>query len=704
MDLINHLIPTFENIHLLGYWLALFFAMIETTIGIGIFIPGSTIILILGTLVAKGNLHLGDLIFFATVGAVLGDNINYYIGRKFGSKIFEKGFWVIKPKHIEKARLFLDTHGSKSIFLGRFIPSIKEVAPLIAGTVKMKRLQFTIWNILGAIGWSLLWILPGYFFAQSLDTAKVWLSRAGFFVLLLAIFLIIFYIIKYFIIKSGKQIFKLIKSLWKSFKLAIQQNTDIQKYVSKHQKFFTFLSNRFDKNKFSGRTLTFLFLTFVYIIFLLGGSMESLIKSEIITFVDIRVVNLMLLFRDSELIKFFMTITVLGSSKTIILITVASTSILLLSKKRTYIIPFLTTIVGSTVFAYLGKMFFHRPRPEFSVYLEKSFSFPSGHATIAVALFGFLSYIIIREYQSWRVKVNIFFTTLLLIILIGFSRIYLGVHYVSDVWEGYLLGALWLIIGNSISQYLFSKKTINQVIITTKTKLYSYLIIIFTIFFYIFLAWSFHPTLLIENINLTNSTLDSPLGIFKSEQVKYTETLTGQRQEPISFVILAKNQQDFLAIFNSASWQLADIIDINNTYKLVQAALFKKPYETAPMTPSFWNAKTNDFGFEKANETNNARQRHHARFWKTSYTTADDYNIYVGTSSFDEGIKWGITHRISPDIDTEREKLFIDLKNTELIKYYSKEKNVNPVLGKNFTGDQFFTDGNLYLIKLKSTK
>jgi len=704
MDLINHLIPTFENIHLLGYWLALFFAMIETTIGIGIFIPGSTIILILGTLVAKGNLHLGDLIFFATVGAVLGDNINYYIGRKFGSKIFEKGFWVIKPKHIEKARLFLDTHGSKSIFLGRFIPSIKEVAPLIAGTVKMKRLQFTIWNILGAIGWSLLWILPGYFFAQSLDTAKVWLSRAGFFVLLLAIFLIIFYIIKYFIIKSGKQIFKLIKSLWKSFKLAIQQNTDIQKYVSKHQKFFTFLSNRFDKNKFSGRTLTFLFLTFVYIIFLLGGSMESLIKSEIITFVDIRVVNLMLLFRDSELIKFFMTITVLGSSKTIILITVASTSILLLSKKRTYIIPFLTTIVGSTVFAYLGKMFFHRPRPEFSVYLEKSFSFPSGHATIAVALFGFLSYIIIREYQSWRVKVNIFFTTLLLIILIGFSRIYLGVHYVSDVWEGYLLGALWLIIGISISQYLFSKKTINQVIITTKTKLYSYLIIIFTIFFYIFLAWSFHPTLLIENINLTNSTLDSPLGIFKSEQVKYTETLTGQRQEPISFVILAKNQQDFLAIFNSASWQLADIIDINNTYKLVQAALFKKPYETAPMTPSFWNAKTNDFGFEKANETNNARQRHHARFWKTSYTTADDYNIYVGTSSFDEDIKWGITHRISPDIDTEREKLFIDLKNTELIKYYSKEKNVNPVLGKNFTGDQFFTDGNLYLIKLKSTK
>ena len=704
MDLINHLIPTFENIHLLGYWLALFFAMIETTIGIGIFIPGSTIILILGTLVAKGNLHLGDLIFFATVGAVLGDNINYYIGRKFGSKIFEKGFWFIKPKHVEKARLFLDTHGSKSIFLGRFIPSIKEVAPLIAGTVKMKRLQFTIWNILGAIGWSLLWILPGYFFAQSLDTAKVWLSRAGFFVLLLAIFLIIFYIIKYFIIKSGKQIFKLIKSLWKSFKLAIQQNTDIQKYVSKHQKFFTFLSNRFDKNKFSGRTLTFLFLAFVYIIFLLGGSMESLIKSEIITFVDIRVVNLMLLFRDSELIKFFMAITVLGFSKTIILITVASTSILLLSKKRTYIIPFLTTIAGSTVFAYLGKMFFHRPRPEFSVYLEKSFSFPSGHATIAVALFGFLSYIIIREYQSWRVKVNIFFVTLLLIILIGFSRIYLGVHYVSDVWGGYLLGTLWLIIGISISQYLFSKKTTEENKPTKKLQIYSYSIVLFTILAYIFLIWSFHPTLTTENTIIQNPILNNALDVFDPEQLRYTETLTGRRQEPISFVILAKNEKDFLTIFDSASWKLAAIINLNNTYKIAQATLFKKSYDTAPMTPSFWNAKTNDYGFEKVSAIDNARQRHHARFWKTTYQTADGYNIYVGTASFDEGIKWGITHKISPDIDTEREQLFNDLQSTGIVEASSKEKTIEPILGTNFTGDQFFTDGNLYLIKLKSIK
>ena len=88
MDIINQLLLSFENLHLLGYWVAFFFAMIETTIGIGFFIPGSTIILIMGALTARGNFDIGDLIFFATFGAVIGDNINYYIFKKFFFKIF----------------------------------------------------------------------------------------------------------------------------------------------------------------------------------------------------------------------------------------------------------------------------------------------------------------------------------------------------------------------------------------------------------------------------------------------------------------------------------------------------------------------------------------------------------------------------------------------------------------------------------------
>ena len=135
-DLINHILPSIEHFHVGGYWIAFFAALLETTVGIGLILPGSTIILFLGALSARGYLDTGDLLWFAILGAILGDNINYYLGRRYGAKWLEKGFWFLKSNHIEKARYFMDAHGAKSVFLGRFIPSVKEVVPFIAGSVK----------------------------------------------------------------------------------------------------------------------------------------------------------------------------------------------------------------------------------------------------------------------------------------------------------------------------------------------------------------------------------------------------------------------------------------------------------------------------------------------------------------------------------------------------------------------------------------
>ncbi len=132
-DLLNHIIPSVEHFRAGGYWLAFFAALLETTAGIGLILPGSTVILLLGALSARGFLDLGDLIWFAVFGAIIGDNVNYYLGRRFGAQWFKNGIWFIKPHHLEKSRHFMDTHGAKSIFLGRFVPSLKEVMPFIAG-------------------------------------------------------------------------------------------------------------------------------------------------------------------------------------------------------------------------------------------------------------------------------------------------------------------------------------------------------------------------------------------------------------------------------------------------------------------------------------------------------------------------------------------------------------------------------------------
>jgi len=702
MNFIQSLLPAIEHFHMIGYWIALFVALLETTLGVGLIMPGSTIILFMGTLAAKGYFDLGDLIWFAAIGAIIGDNINYFIGKKYGSKIFKKGFWFIKTKHFKKGEEFFQRHGSKSVFIGRFIPSIKEVIPLIAGTFGMKRLPFMIWNILGAIGWSLVWILPGYFFAQSIDVAKTWLTRAGFLLTILFIIFAIFYLLKVLFVKKGKDFFSFISSVWQSIKQAIIRNSEVQKFVAHHKKFFLFLQKRFDKNNFFGLPLTILFIALFYVLALFGGIVEDVLSSNIIVSIDVRVANLLTIFRNPQLTDIFLWITLLGKWQVIFIFTIAVIFILWLWKKQSFIIPFLLSIAGSEVFTVIGKHIFHRPRPTVAVYFENSFSFPSGHATIAMAFYGFLAYILIKNSKNWKFKINTFFITVMVILLIGFSRLYLGVHYISDVWGGYLVGAIWFIIGISLSEYLLSKKQKNnQIYLSVKKRLAVFVIILASAGFYIVFARYYQVPVSIISQKTDKKIVNNITTVLKNNQLRYTETLLGNKQEPLSFVIIAKNDSQLINIFGQAGWALADNVGIFSVYRTAKDAIFKRSYSQAPMTPYFWNFEVHEFGFEKETNSNNVRSRHHARFWKTKYLTENGENIYVGIASFDKSMKWGITHRINPDIDTEREYLFNDLKKTDRIAKTEKQQFINPKLGSNFSGDLFFTDGKLYLLFFK---
>ncbi|MEI7452065.1 MAG: phosphatase PAP2 family protein [Candidatus Falkowbacteria bacterium] len=124
----------------------------------------------------------------------------------------------------------------------------------------------------------------------------------------------------------------------------------------------------------------------------------------------------------------------------------------LYSKKQyKFILPFLLTVGSAEAVTLLGKVFFHRPRPSLAVLAETDFSFPSGHATIAVALYGYLAYLLIKTLAP-KYKNLISASAVLLAALIGFSRIYLGVHFLSDVLVGYLIGGVALIVGTKITE------------------------------------------------------------------------------------------------------------------------------------------------------------------------------------------------------------------------------------------------------------
>ena len=120
------------------------------------------------------------------------------------------------------------------------------------------------------------------------------------------------------------------------------------------------------------------------------------------------------------------------------------------------ILPFFIAIVGSSATTYILKHLIERTRPIYQLYFEDGFSFPSGHATTAMALYGFLILVIWQHTESNKKTkyLSIFFLSLL-VILIGVSRLYLGMHYLSDVLVGYLIGFIWLSVSLAISKPKF---------------------------------------------------------------------------------------------------------------------------------------------------------------------------------------------------------------------------------------------------------
>jgi len=200
-------------------------------------------------------------------------------------------------------------------------------------------------------------------------------------------------------------------------------------------------------------TLTGVIIIFIYCLLALLGIIEDLVNSDPLILLDQRINQFFVMHRNPLGIKVFMAITSLGSWYVIILAIIAIALILWYRKKKNQLLPFLASTLGAYAIVYLGKLLFARPRPPYSVYLESNYSFPSGHATMAMMLFGFLAYFIFENSKNKNAKALLIFLLGLIILLVGLSRIYLGVHYTSDVLGGWLLGSLWLLINIGIITY-----------------------------------------------------------------------------------------------------------------------------------------------------------------------------------------------------------------------------------------------------------
>lgn len=693
-DFIVSFSQTIQHLGVFGYWIVFLAAFLESLVFIGALLPGGTIIIIAGFLSAQGYLDIGDLIWFAAAGSILGDGISYWLGTK-GTRFFHNENRILKLSHIEKGREFFKKHGNKSVFLGRHLGPLRAIVPFLAGLSKMDTWTFLFWNTISAFSFAISSLFAGYLSGKTIKaTVGIWSTRIELF-----LFLFLFFsLFVWFLVKKSRYFFIFIRSIGRSIKWAIISNPDVKRLLRRYPRFFAFLGQRLRKDKFFGLPLTLLFIAFLFTLFLFLGVVQDIVTSDQIVALDVRVSSLLLMFRNAKLVTIFLWITLLGKLQIVLSLAVVVSFLCYIWRKNFYILPLWIAIAGSEFFGFLGKITIHRQRPDVAVYTERLSSFPSGHAVIAVVLYGFIAYILFRAVKKWRYKINIVFVNILLVLAVGFSRLYLGAHFLSDVWGGYLLGFLWLIIGITLSEWIISKKKRSILIPVKRVRIISSLLIAGELLFYIGFALQYRPIFTIiqePQDTIIGSTVED---ISLHTLPAYTEALTGENQEPLSFILAADNDEAFITIMGQAGWYLADEVTLFSFTHLIKAAFLNESYSMAPITPSFWNANAHTFGFEKPTQKNSVRERHHARFWRTQFKTREGKRLYVGTASFDSGIKWfSFSHIVDPNIDGEREFLFSDLQSTGEVRYSQKRQFVPPSIGKNFGGDEFFTDGKVYI-------
>ncbi len=139
----------------------------ETGLFMAPFLPGDSLIFVVGALSAAGTMNLWILTVTLVAAAIIGDTVNYHIGKYLGPKIFQKqNVKLLNKKHLERAHRFYERHGGKTVIIARFIPVIRTFAPFVAGMGSMSYGRFILYNIVGGVLWVSVCIFSGYLFGN----------------------------------------------------------------------------------------------------------------------------------------------------------------------------------------------------------------------------------------------------------------------------------------------------------------------------------------------------------------------------------------------------------------------------------------------------------------------------------------------------------------------------------------------------------
>ncbi|MEY2664658.1 MAG: hypothetical protein RIT04_466 [Candidatus Parcubacteria bacterium] len=378
-----------------GYTLLFITSILEGIPLLGAVIPGQTIIILGGFFAKIGVLKLTPVIIYGTLGAIIGDALSFELGRKYGYAFLDKvrSYLSIKVEHIEKAKAVIATHTGKAIIIGRFNPLTRTLTSFLVGASGAHIKKFWFYDIIGCVTWAVSSVLIGYIFGAGYETAAGYFGKfvlAGIIIALLILW-------AYRFINSRWHIFV----RYDIFTLALV-------ILSLYATFETIQDA-------VGRYAPMIHLDIAINLWMTAHIVPAI----------------------TEIMKY---ITHIFSPTVFSLVALVAIVGYGWKKKWQQAALIAISFGGITFWTWLLKELIERTRPITGLISETGYSFPSGHAAFAACAGVVAVYLYCLHIKNLHMRELAITAIVLTSFLIAFTRIYLGVHWFSDIVAGYALG------------------------------------------------------------------------------------------------------------------------------------------------------------------------------------------------------------------------------------------------------------------------
>lgn len=395
---------------------------------LGAVVPGSAIVIGVSALIGLGNHSVWPILGAAILGAIASDGLSYWFGHSFKARAAD--FWPLSahPELMTRAQHFFDRHGGKSVAMARFTPVVRAFVPLIAGISGMNATRFYLANVLSAVGWAASHVLPSAAAGASLGVLGAISGRLLAVLVGLAVTILLL-----------SWIFRI------AWTTSVRQLASLQRgahaWLLRREGYAARVLRDFvDPDNPSVREAAILMAVFAFSMIGLVNIVEDVVARGELARADAAMISLLSNLRTTWGDHVMVFITLLGDTPVTTAVALSSAAWIWWRGQQRLAVAMIVALGVTLAFVLGVKFTMHVTRPTVLYHGAEGFSFPSGHTTFAIVLYGILGWIIARDLSGyWRTAVLVISSTIGG--LIAFSRLYLAAHWPSDVAAGLLFGA-----------------------------------------------------------------------------------------------------------------------------------------------------------------------------------------------------------------------------------------------------------------------